>query len=156
MSKYPKSLPERSKAFLRGDLAHEFEGPDHKPSTSDLTMQEYADGWGVSLKEAQRRFTQHRMNNPIAYPQTKNINKASEITAAANEGMWSDFANNMSEGMQAVNALPAVVGYSAGVAAGWMGKKKSDQWRREDDAKEQLTPNGPTPPPPPPAPSPRK
>lgn len=103
-------------------MAHEFEGPDHKPSTDDLTMQEYADGWGVTVEEAQRRFTQHRMSNPVAYPQTKNINKASEITAAANEGMWSDYKN-----------------------------------KRRDDAKEQLTPNGPTPPPPPPpAPSPRK
>mgnify|MGYP006091205527 FL=1 len=107
-----KAASERIKAFNRGDLAHESAGPDHKPSTSDLTMQEYADGWGVSLKEAQRRFTQHRMNNPIAYPQTKNSTKASEITAAATEGMWADFSNR----------------------------------KREDDAKEQLSPNGPTPP----------
>ena len=27
-------------------------------------MQDYADGWGVSLEEAKRRFTNFRMNNP--------------------------------------------------------------------------------------------
>ena len=61
---YPKPPSARGKAFLRGDLAHEFLGPDHKPTSEDLTMQEFADGWGVDLEEAQRRFTHFRMNNP--------------------------------------------------------------------------------------------
>ena len=59
-----KPMSERVRAFNRGDLAHEGEGPDHKPTTSDMTMQDYADGWGVSLEEAKRRFTNFRMNNP--------------------------------------------------------------------------------------------
>lgn len=61
-----KDASERIKALHRGDLAqaHERADPDHKPTTSDLTMQEFADGWGVSIEEAKRRFTHYRMNNP--------------------------------------------------------------------------------------------
>ena len=59
-----KDTSERVRAFNRGDLAHEGAGPEHKPTTSDLTMQDYADGWGVSIEEAKRRFTHYRMTNP--------------------------------------------------------------------------------------------
>ena len=59
-----KEVSERIKAFNRGDLVHERAGPDHKPTSGDMTMQEFADGWGVSLEEAKRRCTHFRMNNP--------------------------------------------------------------------------------------------
>ena len=142
-------LSKRTKAFMRGDLAHEYEDPEEHIPGGDMTTAEWAEAWGVSTEEVQRRFTRHRITNPTPYPRTGNTQKATEITDAATEGMWSDFVNHMAEGQQALNALPALPAYAAGVAVGWKGKKMLDKDKRRDDATEQLSPNGPTPPPPP-------
>ena len=84
-------------AFNRGDLAHEYEDPETHIPGGDMTTAEWAEAWDVSIEEVQRRFTRHRLTNPAPYPRTGNTQKATEITDAATEGMWSDFVNHMVE-----------------------------------------------------------